>query len=566
MYSSILDHTFEKLQPHFHFFPVQTFSTMKVKSLVSIIISSVLVQAFAEENDQSQRQSALGELAKHGVFVETFEQTQVSNAEGWVKSAHEKYASQDVEVERYFVAAGDVGNDSGLVFRQPAKHYGVGAKLKEKILLDGSDKKKELVVQYEVKLQEGLSCGGAYIKLLRAEDDLDLKKLDQDTPYVIMFGPDKCGYSDKVHFIFKHKNPVTGVYEEKHLKNPPQVKNDKLSHLYTLVIRDDNTFEIFIDQESVAKGDFDGSFDPPVNPPKEIDDPEDTKPDDWVDEAKIPDPDASKPDDWDEDAPMQIPDEDAVKPEDWLDDEPETIDDPSSELPEDWDTEEDGDWIPPQIPNPKCEKVSGCGEWKRPTKSNPEFKGKWKAPIIDNPAYRGEWAPRKITNPAFFVDENPARMDPISAVGLEIWTMSEGITFDNFYIAHNVDKAFEFGKLTWAPKFKLESAAAKESEPKLEDNYYLGRALEVLFHLIGLVSSDPLYAVIGAGLISLLSALGLSFCFRRIYSKKANTKKDDPKPTEVTKPEEKTDDKASTSEEHKMKLRQRKKAPQTKDD
>nr|CCA18171.1 calciumdependent protein 2 putative [Albugo laibachii Nc14] len=539
---------------------------MNVNGLVSVILSSVLVQAYAEETDQTHRLSALNELAKHGVFVETFEQTQVFNAEGWVKSEHEKYASQDVEVEKYFEAAGNVGDDNGLVFRQPAKHYGVGAKLKEKIFLDGSKQKKELVVQYEVKLQEGLSCGGAYVKLLRADDELDLKKLDQDTPYVIMFGPDKCGQSDKVHFIFKHKNPVTGEYEEKHLKNPPEVKNDKLPHLYTLVVRDDNTFEVFIDLKSVSKGSFEDSFDPPVNPPKEIDDPEDSKPEDWVDEAKIPDPEASKPDDWDEDAPMQIPDEDAVKPADWLDDEPDTIADPDSEQPEDWDTEEDGDWIAPQIANPKCEQASGCGEWKRPTKANPAYKGIWKAPIIDNPAYKGEWAPRQITNPAFFEDEHPARMDPISAVGLEIWTMSEGITFDNFYIAHNVDKAFEFAKLTWEPKFKAEEAVAKESEPKLQDNYHLGRALEFLFHLIGLVSSDPLYAIIAAGILSLVSALAFSFCFRRIYSKKSSVKKDDPKPTEVTKTETTTDDKAPTSEEHKMKLRQRKKAPQSKDD
>ncbi len=31
-----------------------------------------------------------------------------------------------------------------------------------------------------------------------------------------------------------------------------------------------------------------------MNPPKEIDDPEDKKPEDWVDEAKISDPDATK--------------------------------------------------------------------------------------------------------------------------------------------------------------------------------------------------------------------------------------------------------------------------------
>lgn len=31
-----------------------------------------------------------------------------------------------------------------------------------------------------------------------------------------------------------------------------------------------------------------------------MDDPEDKKPEDWVDEAKIPDEKATKPDDWDE--------------------------------------------------------------------------------------------------------------------------------------------------------------------------------------------------------------------------------------------------------------------------
>lgn len=52
-------------------------------------------------------------------------------------------------------------------------------------------------------------------------------------------------------------------------------------------------------------------FTPPVNPPKEIDDPDDKKPEDWDEREKIPDPDAEKPDDWDEDAPAKIPDPDA---------------------------------------------------------------------------------------------------------------------------------------------------------------------------------------------------------------------------------------------------------------
>lgn len=53
-----------------------------------------------------------------------------------------------------------------------------------------------------------------------------------------MFGPDKCGEDYKLHFIFRHKSPKTGKYEEKHAKRPDaDLKNyftDKKTHLYTL--------------------------------------------------------------------------------------------------------------------------------------------------------------------------------------------------------------------------------------------------------------------------------------------------------------------------------------------
>ena len=220
----------------------------------------------------------------------------------------------------------------------------------------------------------------------------------------------------QVHFIFKHKNPKTGEYEEKHLKTAPMARVSKLSNLYTLIVNPDQSFQIRINGEAVKNGTLFDDFSPPVNPPKEIDDPKDSKPDDWVDDAKIPDPEATKPDDWDEDAPYQIPDEEATKPDDWLDDEPEMIPDPEVEKPEDWDDEEDGDWIPPSIPNPKCAEVSGCGTWERPMKGNPDFKGKWTAPMIDNPAYKGPWAPRKIANPDYFEDKTPANFEPMGAV------------------------------------------------------------------------------------------------------------------------------------------------------
>lgn len=57
------------------------------------------------------------------------------------------------------------------------------------------------------------------------------------TPYTIMFGPDKCGQNSKLHFIFRHKNPVNGEFEEKHAKKPSgsfEHVFDKKTHLYRL--------------------------------------------------------------------------------------------------------------------------------------------------------------------------------------------------------------------------------------------------------------------------------------------------------------------------------------------
>ena len=56
----------------------------------------------------------------------------------------------------------------------------------------------------------------------------------------------------------------------------------------------DNTYSLAIDNGKPSTGSLLTDFNPPVNPPKEIDDPEDRKPDDWVDAKRIPDPDATK--------------------------------------------------------------------------------------------------------------------------------------------------------------------------------------------------------------------------------------------------------------------------------
>eukprot|EP00456_Euglypha_rotunda_P016273 TRINITY_DN15366_c0_g1_i19.p1 TRINITY_DN15366_c0_g1~~TRINITY_DN15366_c0_g1_i19.p1 ORF type:complete len:380 (-),score=63.73 TRINITY_DN15366_c0_g1_i19:89-1228(-) len=317
-----------------------------------------------------------------------------------------------------------------------------------------------------------------------------------------MFGPDKCGGNDKVHFIFRHQNPISKEWEEKHLKNPPVIKNDRLTHLYTLIVRPDNTYEILIDQTSAKKGSLNEDFSPPVNPAKEIDDPEDVKPADWVDDATIKDPEASKPDDWDENAPRTILDETDSKPSNWCDDCSPMIPDPDGVKPDDWDDELDGEWTAPSVENPICSEV-GCGKWEPRTISNPAYKGKWQHPMISNPAYKGVWKPRQIANPNYFDDTNPHKLSPMIGIGFEIWTMQEDIEFDNIFVDNSEDAASKFAADTWAKKQAFEKAS--DPTASLEEDF-LGNFVEY-------ASANPgILVILMIAVATLLIALVICCC------------------------------------------------------
>nr|XP_061792899.1 calnexin-like [Nerophis lumbriciformis] len=395
-------------------------------------------------------------------FAESFDR---GTLDSWVLSSAKKddtdedIAKYDGKWEVEEMKDSKLPGDKGLVLKSRAKHHAISAPLLRPFAFDTLP----LIVQYEVNFQAGIDCGGAYVKLLTQTPELNLDQFVDKTAYTIMFGPDKCGEDYKLHFIFRHKNPKTGEYEEKHAKKPDAdlrtYYTDKKTHLYTLVVNPDNTFEMLVDQTVVNSGSLLTDMTPPVNPPAEIEDPDDRKPEQWDERPKIADPDATKPEDWDEDAPAQIPDEDAVKPDGWLDDEPEYIGDPDAVKPEDWDDDMDGEWEAPQIANPACEAAPGCGEWKRPVVDNPNYKGKWKAPMIDNPDYQGVWKPRKIANPDFFEDLHPFRMSAFSAVGLELWSMTSDIFFDNFLVTNDRNVAERWANDGWGLKKAAEGAA-----------------------------------------------------------------------------------------------------------
>jgi len=349
----------------------------------------------------------------------------------WVQSTHKGAEAGKFEwtAGKFY---GDADKDKGIQTSQDAKFYALSTEFKP-----FSNKDKPLVVQFTVKHEQNIDCGGGYAKLF--DCSLDQTDMHGDSPYLIMFGPDICGPgTKKVHVIFNYKG-------QNHLvKKDIRCKDDVFTHLYTLIVQPDGSYEVLIDNESAQKGTLEDDWD--FLPPKMIKDPEAKKPEDWDERAKIDDPEDSKPEDWDQ---------------------PEHIADPDATKPEDWDDEMDGEWEPPMI-------------------DNPDYKGEWKPRQIDNPDYKGKWVHPEIDNPEYNADDAKelGKFDEVCKIGFDLWQVKSGTIFDNILITDDVDEAKKIGDETWgvtkdaekkmkdeqdeAEKAKAE-AEAKEAEPEEEE-------------------------------------------------------------------------------------------------
>merc|ERR1712161_119589 len=136
-----------------------------------------------------------------------------------------------------------------------------------------------------------------------------------------------------------------------------------------------------------------------------MDDPEEKKPDDWVEEKRIVDEDAQKPDDWDE---------------------------------------EDG-------------------EWEAPMKDNVAYKGEWNVKRISNPAYKGFWEAKKVANPEYEDDDKVYKYDDFGFIGFDLWQVKGGTIFDNVIITDDASEADAFAK-KWKAVSEVEKAKKKEED------------------------------------------------------------------------------------------------------
>merc|ERR1719251_440754 len=148
-----------------------------------------------------------------------------------------------------------------------------------------------------------------------------------------------------------------------------------------------------------------------------MDDPEDKKPEDWVDNSMMDDPEDKKPEDWVDE--KRIVDSDAKKPDDW-------------------DDEEDG-------------------EWEAPMKDNPAYKGDWNVKRISNPAYKGIWEAKKIANPEYEDDNMVYKYNDFGFIGFDLWQVKGGTIFDNIIVTDDKAEADSFAA-KWKALSEIENS------------------------------------------------------------------------------------------------------------
>merc|ERR1711988_1266910 len=226
--------------------------------------------------------------------------------------------------------------------------------------------------------------------------------------------------SKRTHLIFNYKD--TNVLKKSDLSYK-QGEDSGISHLYRMVLKPDNTVRVEIDEEKIYEGSIKEDWE--VLKPKEIPDPEDKKPSDWVEDSMMDDPADKRPDDWVTE--KRIVDAEAKKPDDW-------------------DDEEDGEWEPPM-------------------KDNPAYKGDWSVKRISNPAYKGFWESKKIDNPEYEDDNAVYKYDDFGFIGFDLWQVKGGTIFDNVIVCDDRADADAF-----AAKWKALSEHEKEEKKKADDS------------------------------------------------------------------------------------------------
>ena len=124
------------------------------------LIAVLFIVASAEEDAVTS-----GEVPDSAPGAHFFEPFQADWQANWKVSKDADFSGR-WNLEEY--QGTGIPGDKGLVVSDPAKKHAVSTLFAEPVVPETAG----LVVQYELQLKKGLTCGGAYLKLLTASEEL----------------------------------------------------------------------------------------------------------------------------------------------------------------------------------------------------------------------------------------------------------------------------------------------------------------------------------------------------------------------------------------------------------
>jgi calreticulin len=340
----------------------------------------------------------------------------------WTKSQR---ANPGKLLGRFRVSAGsfyaDRRDQRGLQTLDDGRQYLISAKFKRCFNTSGRD----LILQFTVKLENKVEKAQAYLKLL--PEALKQNQFSSKSPYRILFGPDIKQW-DRKHLDYRIHRNRTEYRTSEHIL----CFDDRLTHVYTLVIHANQSYKILKDNFTDIESHLEDAFN--YAPPREIPDPDEEKPDDWEDIETIDDPDDVPPP--------------------WLEQIPQFIPDPAAKRPADWDDAAHGAWTPPLL-------------------TNPAYRKDWAPRKIPNPAFRGDWIAKNVTNPDYVGDPKFGKPEDLCFVGIDVEHDVAGAIWDNILVTDD----FEYSQKVMAETFiahqdkeramwKQHEAAEKEKKDK----------------------------------------------------------------------------------------------------
>ncbi|KAF5913742.1 hypothetical protein HPG69_017518 [Diceros bicornis minor] len=218
---------------------------------------------------------------------------------------------------------------------------------------------------------------------------------------------------------------------------------DGFTHLYTLILRPDLTYEVKIDSQSIEAGSIEY---------------------DWnLTSLKKMEKSSAESKDW-----AQAKDDTS---QDWE----KHFLDASASKPSDWNSELDGDWQAPMLQkHPYQVRVSSS--WDAlglppppPWRPGPPYADGLKPEGID----KDVWLHQKMKNTNYLTEYDLSEFENIGAIGLELWQVRSGTIFDNFLITDDEEYAENFGKATWGetkgPEREMDAIQAKEEVKKARE-------------------------------------------------------------------------------------------------